>query len=158
MSFKSGYQLVLGGKNLNTLWTTGVDLVTLQCQELKPSLSVTQESVSGASGKYQSARDMRLKFDVVPIPFKVNPTTQQQDARTYFQLMKVLSRKYQRIISIDENFKRIEDNTNGLIATNVIGSLPLDVQVLEVSELDSDYADASNTMTFSVVSDERYTF
>lgn len=158
MAIKSGYQLVLGGKNLNTLWTTGVDLVTLQCQELKPSLQVTQESVSGASGKYQSAMDLRLKFDVVPIPFQVNPTSEQQDARTYFQLMKVLSRKYKRIISIDENFKRIEDGTNGLITTGVIDALPLNVQVLDVSELDSDYADASNTMTFSVVSDERYEF
>jgi hypothetical protein len=151
-----GWSIVLAGKNTNSLWTTGADLVTLYCQEFKPSLQVTQESIEGGSGSFNSKRLQRLKFNVVPAPFKVNPTSTEMDNRTYFELMKVLGRRYQRITAISGNFQRINKATTGLISSGFISALPIDVQVLSVSELDSDYTNGNNTMTFELVSNGKY--
>jgi len=152
------YNVTLRGKNPSIAsWTSaGVESVTFRAVEVKPSVVFDSESVEGSDGSFASARNPRLKVTIVPTPFQVVPTTSTQDNNVLFELHRVLSKQQVRLASVS-GFERIGATVGGLVANNWM-DLPLDCAVDETNETESDYANGTNTMSFTLFQAERYSF
>ena len=151
-------ELELKGKDVNSSWGSSFETVTIQCTGIVPSLVYDSGEFGGSSGTKIIVRKPRLKIEVTTFPFKVDPSSTEMDARKYFELQKVLSKKFVQIVSIDSDFARIVQTTDGLIDEGFIDSLPFVMLVEDAGEISSNYANGNFNCNFILTGIERYGF
>ena len=151
-------ELELKGKDVNSSWSSSFETVTIQCTGIVPSLVYDVGDFTGSSGGKYINRKPRLKIEVTTFPFRVDPSDTEMDARTYFELQKVLSKKYVQIVSIDSDFARIVQSTSGLIDAGFLDSLPFVMLVEDAGEISSNYANGNFNCNFILTGIEYYGF
>lgn len=152
------WEIELKGKDVNASWGSYFETVTIKCTGFVPSLFYEVGEFQGTAGGKFINRKPRLRITATCFPFKVNPSSTEQDATVYFELQKVLSKKYVQVVSIDAEFQRIVQTTSGLIDEGYIDSLPFVMLVEDAGEVSSNYANGTFNCDFTLIGIEYYGF
>ncbi len=129
--------------------------ITVAILGVKPEFVDEGVRKTRSHGSFKSKRRDRLSFEITLADFEIKPSATDQDARTYFDFMQILSMEYKWISAFSDDVYRIKHPTMGLIADGRI-TLPIAVDVYEAGGTSEDFEASISEMDNVVLWSKRW--